>query len=84
MTIEKQLNSFIGSVFSDKSYDKQLDELIKKLQNKQESYSKKLKSTSSVAKRKSYKLELRVLAKQLEKARQLKEERHTQKNKSLL
>jgi len=79
MAIKQQLHSFFGNIFSAKSYDKQLDELIRKLQNKHESYSKKLKSTSSVAKRKSYKLELRILAKQLEKARRLKEEKNTPK-----
>ncbi len=77
MTIKQQINSFFDSVFPVKSYDKQLDELIRKLQNKQERYSKKLESTSSVAKRKSYKLEIRILAKQIEKARHLKEEKHT-------
>jgi hypothetical protein len=79
MTIKQQLNSFFDRIFPVKSYDRQLDELIGKLQKKQESYSKKLERTSSLSKRKSYKLELKILAKQLEKARQLKEEKNTPK-----
>lgn len=77
MTLKKRLNSYFERVFSVNSYDKQLDDLIRKLQNKQKSYSKKLKCTSSAAKRKSYKLELKVLKKQLEKARRLKEKKIT-------
>lgn len=58
--------------FERKSYSVELDNLIEKLEKKRDKIRKKLESEKSPTQIKSYKLELKILKKQLEKASVMK------------
>ena len=58
--------------FERKSYSVELDNLIEKLEKKRDKIRKKLESEKSPTQIKSYKLELKIIKKQLEKASVMK------------
>ena len=58
--------------FEQKSYSVELDNLIEKLEKKRDKIRKKLESEKSPTQIKSYKLELKIIKKQLEKASVMK------------